>query len=304
MKLLVITGPTATGKTEISIQIAKKIDGEIISADSMMVYKYMDIGTAKPTVEERQGIPHHLIDVVEPSYNFSAKDFVQLADIKIKKIFEKGKIPIVVGGTWLYIQALLYGLAEAPEGDWELREKLYREESTQLYQKLKKIDPEYAEKIHPNDKKRIIRALEVFYKTGKSFSQFLKKHAFKERRYDFTGVVLDRPKEEILERVEKRVELMLKKGLVEEVKKLINMGFEEAITSMQAIGYKELIPYIKGKTTLEEAKEEIVKNTKKFAKRQIRSFRSRFKEREGWNWLNISNYTNQEVLDKIIKKYE
>ncbi len=304
MKLIVITGITATGKTDLSIELAKKLNGEIVSADSMMVYKYMDIGTAKPSLEERQGIEHYLIDVVEPSESFSVKDFLKKADESIKKIYSKGKTPIIVGGTWLYIQALLYGLADAPETDWDLREKLYKEDSYKLYRKLLEVDKDYAEKIHPNDKKRIVRALEVYITTGKPFSSFLKEHSFRKSRYSFTGFVLNRPKEEIMERIEKRVERMFEKGLVEEVKKLIEMGFENAITSMQAIGYKELIPYIKGEISIEEAKEKIIKNTKSFAKRQIRSFRSKFKDENKWEWLNVSNYTKEEVLDKIIKKYE
>ena len=303
MKLIVITGPTATGKTEIGIELAKKINGEIISADSMMVYKYMDIGTAKPTKEEMQGIPHYLIDVVEPYEDFSAKDFVEKADEKIKEILEKEKVPIIVGGTWLYIQALLYGLAKAPEGDWKIREKLYKEDNISLYSRLKDIDPQYASKIHPNDKKRVIRALEVYLTTGKPFSKYLEEHSFKEKRYDFIGFVFTRPREEIMERVEKRVENMIEKGLVEETKNLIKMGFENAITSKQAIGYKELIPYIKNEISLEEAKEEIIKNTKKFAKRQIRALKNKFKEDKNWKWLDVSQYTKQEVLDKIIKNY-
>ena len=168
-KIVVITGTTATGKTEFSIELAAKIDGEIISADSMMVYKYMDIGTARPSIEERKGIPHYLIDVVYPNENFDVKDFVNLASQKIKEIKEKGKIPIIVGGTWLYIQSLLYGISNAPEGNWEIRNELYKEESDVLYGKLKEIDPVYALKIHPNDKKRIVRALEVYYISGKPF---------------------------------------------------------------------------------------------------------------------------------------
>ncbi len=304
MKLIVITGATATGKTETGIEIAKALDGEIISADSMMVYKYMDIGTAKPTKEEMQGIPHHVIDVVDPSYDFSVKDFLEISEKKIEEIRKKGKVPIVVGGTWLYIQALLYGLADAPEGNWEIRKRLYKEDNLSLYEKLKEVDPEYALKIHPNDKKRIIRGLEVYYTTGKPFSNFQKEHSFKEKKYDFIGFVLDRPRDEIMNRIEKRVKKMIEKGLVEETEELIKRGFENAITSKQAIGYKELIPFIKNEKPLEEAVEDIVKNTKRFAKRQIRAMRSKFKEKEDWEWIDISRYTNIEVLDKIIKKYQ
>ncbi len=299
-KIIVISGATATGKTEISIELAKKINGEIISADSMLVYKYMDIGTAKPTKEEMEGIPHHLIDVVEPKELFSAKDFVKLADKSISNIFSRGKTPIVVGGTWLYIQSLLFGLSEAPEGNWKLREKLYKKENEELYKMLSEVDKEYAEKIHPNDKKRIIRGLEVFYTTGKPFSQFQKEHRFKEKRYDFIGFNFERNRDEIMERIEIRIEKMFEKGLVEEVRNLIEMGYENFITSLQAIGYKEVIPYIKGEIDLETAKQNLIKNTKSFAKRQLRTFRNKFEFKN----INLSDYTKGEVLDKIINNTE
>ncbi|MCX7760438.1 MAG: tRNA (adenosine(37)-N6)-dimethylallyltransferase MiaA [Hydrogenothermaceae bacterium] len=273
--MIVIAGATATGKTEIGIKLAKEIDGEVISADSMMVYKYMDIGTAKPSLEEREGIPHHLIDLVLPSENFSVKDYIHHFDKALKEITDKGKIPIVVGGSWLYIQTALYGIAEAPEGDWSLREKLYREDSRKLYDQLLEIDPEYAKKIHPNDKKRVIRALEVFHISGKPFSHFLNIHRFQIPKYQFKGYILTRSKDEIMDRIEKRVEKMFKLGLVEEVRKLLDMGFKDALTSMQAIGYKELIPYIENKVSLEDSKNSIIKNTKEFAKRQIRTFRNK-----------------------------
>ncbi|MBK3333029.1 tRNA (adenosine(37)-N6)-dimethylallyltransferase MiaA [Persephonella atlantica] len=301
MRLIVITGTTATGKTELSIQLAKMIDGEIISADSMMVYRHMDIGTAKPTVEERQGIPHHLIDVVNPDEEFSAKDFLEIADRKIEEITQRGKIPIVVGGTWLYIHTLLYGLTDAPPSDWKLRENLYKRDKKELFSELENVDPLYASKIHPNDKKRVIRALEVYYLTGKPFSQYHLKHRFREKRYSFAGFILEREKEEIMERIEKRVETMFEKGLVEETKKLLEMGYEKAVTSKQAIGYKELIPYIKGETDLLSAKRQIIKNTKDFAKRQIRTFRSKLKGKD-WQRITISNYTKDKLLDTIIKK--
>ena len=296
-KIVIITGTTATGKTELSIKLAKLINGEIISADSMMVYKYMDIGTAKPSIEERQNIPHYLIDIKNPDEKFSVKEFIKLADEKIDYISQKGKIPIIVGGTWLYIQALLYGLSEAPEGDWNLRSKLYLLSESELYEKLKQVDPDYASKIHKNDKKRIIRALEVYYKTGKPFSNFIKEHSFKNKRYEFIGFNVTRDKKQIMERIEKRVYKMIEAGLIDEVKFLLDKGYKNALTSMQAIGYKELIPYIENKQTLEKSIQDIIKNTKEFAKRQIKVFR---KKRE-FIPVDLTEKTTSLALKSIVK---
>ena len=297
-KILVITGITATGKTEVSIKLAKLINGEIISADSMMVYKYMDIGTAKPSMQERQGIPHYAIDVVYPNENFSVQDFLNIAKEKIKEIQNRGKFPIVVGGTWLYIQALLYGLSDAPPADENLRKKLYEENNENLYKKLLTVDPTYAQKIHINDKKRIVRALEVYHLTGKPFSSF---HSWNKPLYDFIGFVLSREKSQIMERIEKRVEKMFDLGLVEEVKFLIEKGFKNSLTAMQAIGYKEVIPYLEGKISLEESKKQIIKNTKNFAKIQIRTFKNKFKDKN-WYHLDVTKCKNEEILDKILEK--
>jgi len=284
--IIIITGATATGKSDLAIELAELIDGEIISADAMMVYKHMDIGTAKPSKEERKKIDHYLIDIVEPNQNFSAKEFIKLADKYIEEIYKKGKQPIIAGGTWLYIQALLYGLADAPPSDWKLREKLYKKENLELYNVLKKIDPEYAEKIHPRDKKRIIRALEVYYLSNKKFSDWHKEQK-KIERYNHIGFVLEMDRDKLMDKIAKRVEKMFQMGLLEEVEKLINMGYENFLTSKQAIGYKELIPYIKGKITLEEAKEKIIKNTKEFAKRQLRTFRKKFQNKKNWYFVKM-----------------
>ncbi len=292
LPILVITGATATGKTELGIKLARELNTEIISADAMMVYKYMDIGTAKPSPKEREEVKHHLIDVVEPSKNFSVKDFVELADKSIEEIFSKGKIPIVVGGTWLYIQALLYGLSDAPVGDWDLRNELYKQNNKKLYEELQKIDPEYASKIHLNDKRRLVRALEVYYISGKPLSYFHKKHNFSKARYNFIGIILEMDRENLINRIEKRVEKMIQLGLKEEVEKLIEMGYKNFLTSSQAIGYKEFIPYFEGNRSLEEVKGEIIKNTKIFAKRQLRTFKSKFKNKKGWSFLNMSKDDN------------
>ncbi|MDM7274225.1 tRNA (adenosine(37)-N6)-dimethylallyltransferase MiaA [Sulfurihydrogenibium azorense] len=292
--IIVIAGATATGKTELGIKLAKMLDGQVISADSMMIYKYMDIGTAKPTLQEMDGIPHHLIDIVLPSENFSVKDYIQHFDKVVKEIEEKGKIPIVVGGTWLYIQAALYGLSEAPEGNWEIREELYSLDNRVLYEKLREVDPQYASKIHVNDKRRIVRALEVYQLTGKPFSSFFQ--GFENPRHNFIGFNLVRDREELMERIKLRVEKMFEKGLVKEVERLIEMGFKDSITAMQAIGYKEILPYLDKKISLEDAKSSIIENTKDFAKRQLRTFKSKTK----FENLNLSHINMNDAL-KIIE---
>jgi tRNA dimethylallyltransferase len=297
--MIVIAGATATGKTELGIKLAKLLDGEVISADSMMVYKYMDIGTAKPSLEEREGIEHYAIDVVLPSQNYSVKDHIEDFDKAVQKIREKGKIPIVVGGTWLYIQGALYGLSDAPESDWTLREKLYSLDNLELYTQLQKVDPEYANKIHVNDKRRIVRALEVYYLTGKPFSFFINQHNFKSKRYNFLGFILERDRQELMDRIETRVEKMFEKGLVEEVKKLVDMGFKDSLTSMQAIGYKEILPYLDKKISLEDVKKCIIENTKDFAKRQIRTFRNK----TDFEKIEASKFEVNEILDYIYRKY-
>lgn len=297
-KMIVIAGATATGKTELGIRIAKHIGGEVVSADSMMVYKHMDVGTAKPTEEEREGIPHYIIDVVYPDENFSVKDYLELFDRAVKDIKSRGKIPVVVGGSWLYIQTALYGISDAPEGDWQLREKLYQQDSQELYHKLTGIDPIYAEKIHPNDKRRIVRALEVYHLTGKPFSYFIEKHRYSKSRYQFIGYILERDRQELMERIEKRVEKMFKSGLVDEVKKLVDMGYKDALTSMQAIGYKELIPYLEKDISLQDAKHSIIKNTKEFAKRQIRTFRNK----TNFNYLKAEGNNIDFILRQIVER--
>lgn len=291
--MIVIAGATATGKTELGIKLAKEINGEIISADSMMVYKYMDIGTAKPTLEEREGVYHYVIDVVYPGENFSVKDYVEHFDKALSCILNKGKIPIVVGGSWLYIQTALYGICDAPQGDWQLRENLYKQKNEELYSKLMEIDPIYVKKVHLNDKRRIVRALEVYYLTGKPFSYFLQNHSYTKPRYNFVGFILERDRDELMERIEMRVEKMFINGLVEEVEGLLQMGYKDALTSMQAIGYKELIPYLEKRIDIQDAKSSIIKNTKDFAKRQIRTFRNK----TNFEYLKI----DEKNIDLIVK---
>ena len=301
--LIVIGGPTGVGKTELSLKLAEEIDGEIISADSMAVYKYMDIGTAKPSVMERKRIKHYLIDVVEPNETFSIKQFIDLADRAVREIWSKGKVPIVVGGTYMYIHPFLYGLADTPPGDWKIRNELYRraerEGKEKLWKELVKIDPVYAKKIHPNDLRRIVRALEVYTLTGKPYSSFHTNWDNAEPRYNFLGVFLVRPWEVQYRRIKNRVWDMVRGGLLGEIRHLLEMGFKEAITSPQAIDYKEFLPYFEGKRNLLECIYDTIKHTKEQAKRQLRWF----KRYKNWLRLDLEELTTRGAVEKIVEEY-
>ena len=301
--LIVIGGPTAVGKTELSLLLVKKINGEIISADSMAVYRGMDIGTAKPSPAERRAIKHYLIDVVEPNETFSIKQFSDLADKAVREIWSKGKVPIVVGGTYMYIHPFLYGLAETPPADWELRRKLYeraeKEGKEQLWEELLKIDPVYAGKIHKNDLRRIVRALEVYYLTGKPYSSFHTNWENAKPRYPYLGVFLVRPWEDLYQRIRNRVWDMVRDGLLGEILGLLQKGFKEAITSPQAIDYKEFIPYFEGQKTLVECIYDTIKHTKEQAKRQLRWFK-RYKD---WLRIDLSTTDNPTAVKLIMEEY-
>ncbi len=297
-ELLIIGGPTAVGKSEVACCVAKRLGGEIVSADSMAVYRGMDVGTAKPW-ECMKEVRHYLVDVVDPGEYFDAKIFERKALRAVEEIRSKGKVPIVVGGTYLYIQALLFGIEETPEPNRSLRERLYRiaekKGRAYLYGKLKVVDPEYAAKIHENDVRRVVRALEVFIETGRPFSSF---HRWERPRFNFLGFFLSRSWESLSKRIELRVRRMIESGLVEEVKELLDKGFEHFLTSSQAIGYKELIPYLKGEESLEEAIEKIVRNTKEYAKRQMRWFR-----KQGWKEIDLDEISEEEACDLIVRSY-
>ena len=299
MSLLIIGGPTAVGKSDLACCVAQKLDGEIISADSMAVYKFMDIGTAKP-LECMKKVKHHLIDVVEPSGYFDAKIFEEEAKKLIEEIQKRGKVPMVVGGTYLYIQALLYGIDETPKPDWKLREKLYalaeRKGKEFLFKKLQVIDPNYASKIHPNDLRRTVRALEVFLSSGKPFSSY---HSWDKPKLKHVGIFLIRNRESLFKRIEDRLKNMVKNGLLEEIKRLLEMGYESFLTSGQAIGYKEFVPCAKGEKTIEECLQEAIRNTKEQAKRQIRWFK-----KQGWHEINLDKIPFEEACEKIVEIYK
>lgn len=277
-KMVVLTGPTAVGKTTLSIALAREIGGEIISADSMQVYKYMDIGSAKITKAEMQGIPHYLIDVLDPSEEFNVFRFQQMAKEAVKEIYHRGHIPIIVGGTGFYIQALLYDIDFSTEEDSAtLRDELEKiaaeKGSLYLHGQLKEVDPVSAQEIHPNNQKRIIRALLFYQLNGERISDHNQKERQKEAAYDFRYFVLNDDRKRLYQRIDQRVDTMLEKGLVEEVKRLKEMGCQRDMVSMQGLGYKEILSYLAGECTLEDAVYLIKQGTRRFAKRQLTWFR-------------------------------
>ena len=276
--LVILTGPTAVGKTALSIKLASEIGGEIISADSMQVYRQMDIGSAKIKPEEMGGIPHHLIDILEPEEEFNVCLFEKLALEAMEQIYERGHIPVVVGGTGFYIQALLYQIDfTEEETDTDYRDKLWQlgEEKGNhyLHELLRKVDPESAEEIHENNRKRVIRALEFYENCGKPISTHNKEQRQKTSAYNSCYFVLTDDRKKLYERIESRVDQMLSKGLVDEVRTLKELGCNASMVSMQGLGYKEILEYLDGRCSLLEAVEKIKKETRHFAKRQLTWFR-------------------------------
>lgn len=276
--LVILTGPTAVGKTALSIKLASEIGGEIISADSMQVYRQMDIGSAKIKPEEMGGIPHHLIDILEPEEEFNVCLFEKLALEAMEQIYERGHIPVVVGGTGFYIQALLYQIDfTEEETDTAFRDKLWQlgEEKGNhyLHELLRKVDPESAEEIHENNRKRVIRALEFYENCGKPISTHNKEQRQKTSAYNSCYFVLTDDRKKLYERIESRVDQMLSKGLVDEVRTLKERGCNASMVSMQGLGYKEILEYLDGRCSLLEAVEKIKKETRHFAKRQLTWFR-------------------------------
>ena len=277
--LIILTGPTAAGKTALSIRLAKAVGGEIISADSMQVYRHMDIGSAKVTREEMEGVCHHLIDVLNPDEEFHVVKFQKMAKEAIKEIYDKGKIPILVGGTGFYIQSVLYDIdftqTDEDEDFREQLENLAREKGNEfLFEKLRRIDPKACENLHPNNVKRVIRAIEFYEKSGgKRISEHNEEQHEKSSPYSYTYFVLTDDRAFLYEKINKRVDNMLENGLVEEVKRLKNMGCSKDLVSMQGLGYKEILDYLEGACTLEDAVYRIKRDTRHFAKRQITWFK-------------------------------
>lgn len=302
-KVYVVLGPTASGKSSLAIELAKDLNGEIISADSMQIYKYMDIGTAKVTASEIQGIKHYMIDEVNPDEEFSVAKFKSRAEEYIKKIADEGKTPIIAGGTGLYINSLVYNIdfAEAPM-DSKWRDALTKEAEENgievLFERLKEIDSTTWQRLHLNDTKRIIRALEVYYQTGMTMTEQISRSREVPPKYDYVLIGLSLDRELLYDRINKRVDKMLENGLVEEVKKLINMGYDKNTIAMQAIGYKEILKYLRGEISLDEAIYIIKRDSRHYAKRQMTWFR----RLENVSWIQVDEKDTAEILLKKSKK--
>ena len=302
--LIILTGPTAVGKTKASIGLAKAIGGEIISADSMQVYRHMDIGSAKITKEEMADVPHYLIDVLEPEEEFHVVRFQQMAKAAMADIYSRGKIPIIVGGTGFYIQALLYDIDFTEnEGDSVYREKLEalakEKGAAYLHGQLAAVDPKAAEEIHANNVKRVIRALEFYKQTGQKISEHNERERQKESPYQFCYFVLNDRRECLYERIDQRVDQMIRNGLVQEVQTLKERGCTKQMVSMQGLGYKEIFSYLEGDCSLEEAVYIIKRDTRHFAKRQLTWFK---RERDViWVQKDELNYDDKKLLQSLLE---
>lgn len=290
-EIIVICGPTASGKTKLGIEVADKINGEIISADSMQIYKDMDIGTAKPTEEERRQAVHHLIDFVEPNKRYSVADFKSDADKTIKDILSRGKTPIIVGGTGLYINSLIYNIEYKEDVcDLEYRATLEEKSLEELYQMAIKIDEKAIQKISKNDRKRIMRIIEIYHSTGKTKTQ-LELESRKELEYDYKVFILNLDRDKLYERINKRVDIMIEQGLIDEVKNLLKK-YEQFPTALQGLGYKEVVEYLEEKITKEEMIEKVKQESRRYAKRQL----TWFKTYKDAIWLDMYNKNNVEII--------
>lgn len=301
-RLVVITGPTATGKTGVAIELALMIGGEVVSADSMMVYRGMDIGTAKPTAAEMRGVPHHLIDVVDPDEDFSVAKYQEKAERAIADISRRGLWPLLVGGTGLYVRAVTDGYSFSAKGDPALRARLLEEVrhsgSQVLHERLAAVDPSTAERLHVNDVRRIIRALEVYHLTGRPISDFHERDAAHKPKYRLCMFALTMDREVLYRRIEERVDRMIAQGLVDEVAGLLKKGFTPDLVSMKGLGYKEIAAYIRGETSLEEAVRILKRNTRRFAKRQLTWFRRDTR----LTWIDPLEYSGERAVAEEIAR--
>ena len=301
--LICIVGPTAVGKTELAIQLARHLDAEIVSLDSRQIYRGLDIGTAKPTPAQRGAVPHHLIDCVDVDRPFSVAAYQRLADIAITETRERGKWAMAVGGAGLYFRGIIDGLFEGPSADAEIRAKLQREVvqhgNVALHERLRRCDPKTADRVHPNNLVRVIRALEVYELTGKPISALQGQWKKKESRYPFRAFGLNMPRQALYRRIEDRADQMVETGLIEEVKWLLDQGYPRNCVAMQSFGYKELIDYLDGKQTLDEAVALLKQNTRRFAKRQL----TWFGNDPRIEWLDRSRFSSiDEIVDNLLAK--
>lgn len=302
--LIILTGPTAVGKTALSIGLAKAVDGEIISADSMQVYRKMNIGTAKIQQSEMQGVRHHLIDILDPGEDFNVVLFKKYALEAMKDIYSRGKIPVVVGGTGFYIQALLYDINfEDNDNDMSYRAELQtlaaEHGNSYIHDMLAGVDPESAEKIHENNVKRVIRALEFYKKTGTKISEHNEAESQKKSPYNFEYFVLNDDRQKLYDRIDRRIDIMLEDGLLDEVKSLVDEGYSRDLVSMQGLGYKEMIDYIQERYTLDEAVYTLKRDTRHFAKRQV----TWFKREKQVTWVNKNEFDSEaDILSFMIER--
>ncbi len=302
--LIILTGPTAVGKTALSIGLAKAVDGEIISADSMQVYRKMNIGTAKIQQSEMQGVRHHLIDILDPGEDFNVVLFKKYALEAMKDIYTRGKIPVVVGGTGFYIQALLYDINfEDNDNDMSYREELQalaaEHGNSYIHDMLAGVDPESAEKIHENNVKRVIRALEFYKKTGTKISEHNEAESQKESPYNFEYFVLNDDRQKLYDRIDRRIDIMLEDGLLDEVRSLVDEGYSRDLVSMQGLGYKEMIDYIQERCTFDEALYTLKRDTRHFAKRQV----TWFKREKQVTWVNKNEFDSEaDILSFMIER--
>lgn len=277
-KVIIICGPTALGKTSMAIHLAKSFDGEIVGADSMQIYRYMDIGTAKPTIEEQASVKHHMINIIDPDEHFDARKYAVLARDKVLELHGQGITPFVVGGTGLYIKAFLHGLFKSEASNFDIRARLKNDFQAYgpdfLYKQLCRRDPETAKKIHPNDTYRIIRALEVHESTGKTLTEFHQAHGFREKPYFVLKIGLYMDRDIIYDRINRRVDVMISSGLVNEVKALLEMGYSPNLKSMQSIGYRHIVNFIKGNCPWDETVRILKRDTRRYAKRQLTWFKA------------------------------
>ncbi|HBA53277.1 MAG TPA: tRNA (adenosine(37)-N6)-dimethylallyltransferase MiaA [Syntrophorhabdus aromaticivorans] len=294
-KLLAIVGPTCTGKSQLSVDLSLEFGGEVVNADSMQVYKHFDIGTAKPERDAQAGVPHHLLDIIEPHEEFNAAMFKDWADRAINAIWSRNNLPIIVGGTGLYVRALIYGLFAIDEkiSVREELKKLYHNDPRGFYENLRAIDPEYAMRINCRDERRMVRAMEVYQLTGLTMSEWRKKHGFREPRYEVLTIGLRKARSELYAKIDARVEEMLQRGWIEEVRSLVRAGYDERLKPFTGIGYREILRYLRGSISYEDMTDEIKKLTRRYAKRQF----TWFLKEEGTAW-----YEYPDDLDSIRQK--